>query len=766
MNDSAHAGRSRRVAVTELARFAGREGDLGRRHFSLLRGSEGIRAHQRVQRERGTDYQAEVSIRMRWESDGWELELFGRIDGVASTPEGPVIEEIKTTRDPEGPSLDASVHRLQARVYAWMWWRRYGVCPAVRLAYVSPEAGGKERREEWTEDPGALDREMEEVLGGYLDFLRTREAWIAERNGSLAELGFPFDALRPGQEELMREAERTVSSGGRLYVQAPTGIGKTMGILLPALREMGRGAFETLMVATCRNAGKLVFEEAFRLLTARGARVRVLTLVAKDRICRKTGSPCDCELCPLALGFYDRLPAALEEVRRHTLWDGPTMRAVSERHGVCPFAFQMCAAREADVLLGDVNYALDPSARLEFLFGGAPERVCVLLDEAHHLPDRARAMLSAELDGRKLRDLRKGLSPELRGGLSPVLERVSRALRAYQREALDGNGMPVEGQEPPEALGRTCLRSMEEVEASLAAAPGDPEGRIDLLRMWSDFGLSVERRRESHVCFREGQTLVHFCRDVADWLRERFDEVYAVVLFSATLQPVEAFRRLTGANPEDRTLVLSSPFPPERFSVEVEAGIPLVWRARTPAMYDRLAERIVERLTSYPGKTLVYFPSYAMLEEVAKRVPEHDLWMGPVYVQPRGLQEEAAEAFLRPFREASGSVTGLAVLGGALNEGIDLPGEALTSVIVVSIGLPAVGAERELLRAWFRERGEDGFVLAYTVPGLVRVAQAMGRVIRGPEDEGRALLIDPRFDHAFYREFLPSHPSCNADGEG
>jgi len=259
---------------------------------------------------------------------------------------------------------------------------------------------------------------------------------------------------------------------------------------------------------------------------------------------------------------------------------------------------------------------------------------------------------------------------------------------------------------------------------------------------------------DSHLTYREGRTVTHLCRDASNWLRERFRSVHAVVLFSATLDPLDSFRRLTGGDPEDRRLRLESPFHADQLTLEVEKSIPMVWKARTAQLYDRLSSRIQAYLGEQPGKSLVFLPSYAVLKEVADRLPAFDLLTGPVQVQPRGLQEEGAEAFLEPFRAGTGPVTGLAVLGGALNEGIDLPGEALTTVVVVSIGLPGVCRERELLRDWFQQRDGEGFLYAYTVPGLVRVRQAVGRVVRGPEDRGRALLIDPRFDHPFYRDFF------------
>lgn len=739
--------------MTELARAMGRSGDLGRRHFSLIRGIEGIRVHQRMQRNRGPEYQAEVSISSVWKG---ALEIYGRMDGLDMTAEGPIIEEFKTSRDfEEQVPLEYGVHKLQAECYAWMWLQQEGVCPRIRLEYVHPDPSIQTRRFEWQPDAVDVTTRIEQVLRSWLVLRKEHERWRADRNHRLAALEFPFADKRPGQAELMETAARHFREGGKLYVQAPTGIGKTMGVLLPALRSLGNGHMDTLMIATCRNTGKRIFEEAARHLFSGESGIRMLTLVARERVCRETGSPCDCERCPLAKGFYDRLGEGLRELRAQKFWDADTWQGVAARHHLCPFAFMMHAAREADVLLGDLNYALDPGARLEFLFGESPGSVGVLIDEAHHVPDRSRSMISGSLDAHFLQKKIKALAPELRQILQPDIQRVLREIRSYQKGSLTEEGYPKADAAEPEALSRAVYRAMEALENSFAdQIPHTDDARLDLFRVFHSFRQSMQHRQPSHVCTREGTVFQHLCLDAADWLHARFSQMSSVLLFSGTLLPLEVFMRQTGAEPGDQKLMIPSPYPSSHFRIEVEAEYPLVWKARGPELYERLAKRIVAELTTRAVKTLVYFPSYSFMDEIASRMPQDDIWLGPVSIQPRGLQEEAADDFLRPFRETKGPVCGLAVLGGALNEGIDLPGEALESVIVVSIGLPGISRERELMRRWHDSLGEEGFRMAYSLPGLVRVMQAVGRVIRGPEDRGTALLIDPRFRHPLYREYL------------
>jgi len=415
----------------------------------------------------------------------------------------------------------------------------------------------------------------------------------------------------------------------------------------------------------------------------------------------------------------------------------------------------MIAAREAAVLVGDMNYALSPGARLEFLFRG-DTRTVLLVDEAHHLPDRCRAMISADLPLKMFRASGGEIPAEVQSELRDPIRKVGREARAMIREQEESQD-PSIAYDSPDRVGQACRQLLEALEATFAAVPSaEADARLELHRLCAAFCISLDHRQDSHVTLQEGSVFRHVCLDASDWLSERLDGFSAVVMFSATLSPLEEFRALVGLRPHDRSVALPSPFDPSRFPVQIETAIPMVWRERTDAMYQKLTSRLVDFISSHAGRTLVFFPSYALMTEVADRFPAGDLWTGDLHVQPKGMQEADADQFLKPFRSARGVITGFAVLGGALNEGVDLPGEALTAAVVVSIGLPSVSKENEWIRAWHQSRGREGFFLAYTLPGWIRVRQALGRVIRGPEDKGKGLLIDPRFEHPFYQGQLES----------
>ena len=733
------------LSVTDVARQMGQAGDLKRKDFGTLRGVEGIRMHQQMQKDRGESFRAEVAIQTSFQ--GYVLQ--GRIDGVEETDSGIRLEEYKTTRDPKGDAADPDPrHVLQLFLYGWMWEQNHGVPPELRLTYLSPNG---ETAEAEVSKGGAV----EELLKGYVLILKEQQAWVAKRNRALQNLRFPYHTLRAGQEALMASVEEAFAQNGRLIAEAPTGIGKTLAVLVPALKAMGDGQIETLFVATCRNAGKNTIEDAFRQVVEQLPGLRALTLQARERICNRTGTPCQCDTCPLAKGFYDRLPEGLAALKQEQLWDTNTWKRVAEEHDLCPFAFCMAAAREADVIVGDINYALDPSARLEFLFGKEPQGVGLIIDEAHHLPDRTRGMLSACLHPKKIRHALREIPAAHRALLQPDLNRVIRKITEYCKANVETNGWPKEDAEKPTAVSSACTRALETLELSLAESPPQPnDPRPGLFQELMAFRSAAQLDAAAHVPYTEEGALHWFCRDPAEWIRNSLDALGASVLFSATLTPLRSFKRLTGLGPETREVVLDSPFDPRHLSVQIDDSISLAYKDRTPETFFRLSEGITSLLSEHRKNTIVFFPSYSLMNEVASRMPPADLVMGPVRMQPRGLQEEEAREFLQPFFESDQAGAVFAVLGGALNEGIDLPGSALTRVIVVSIGLSALCMERELLREGFVRSGEDGFFMAYALPGLIRIRQAMGRVIRGPEDVGEIILIDQRFSRSQYEMLL------------
>ena len=732
---------TRPISVTELSRRLGRSGDLRTRDFSLLRGVDGIRTHQSLQRNRGAGFQAEVSISTVWED--WRIQ--GRIDGVETTGGEVILEEIKTTRDPEGDAAQPDpVHLLQLQFYGWMWAREHEQVPRLRLRYALPQGEVCEVEVQPRSDIDALLREFQRRQADL-------QAWREKRNQALRDLSFPFAATRPGQQEILDAVSETFATGSRLLVEAPTGIGKTLAVLTPALRALGQGKVGRLYLATCRNAGKNTIEDSLRTLTASLPGLRALTLQARDRVTCRNGEACDVATCSCSIGFYDRLEEGLEALRQEPTWDTPTWRRIADAYDLNPFAFSLEAAREADVLIGDINFALDPAARLEFFFGEQTSEVGFILDEAHHLPDRARSMLSASLHPGEIRAWVRGCAADHRSLIRKDLDRVLREMRNYVNDAVASTGWPLPDADPPHRLVHALTGAIETLELSLAGGPpvaDDP--RLEIFRAFQTFRGAVGLGLPAQIPFVEQKRLHWFCADPSDWVREQLDGMAASALFSATLSPLEAFRAQTGLGTETRSLEIGSPFDPAHFTVRIDPSLSLAYRDRTPETLFRLSERIASLLSEDRKNTLVFFPSYALLEEVHRRMPPADLLMDPVRMQPRGLQEQEARAFLEPFFASDQAGAVFAVLGGALNEGIDLPGAALSRVIVVSVGYPAVCMERELIRAQVEQLGGDGFRLAYELPGLIRIRQAMGRVIRGPEDVGEAWLLDERFTRPGY----------------
>ncbi len=707
----------RTLSVGELALWAGRSGDLGRRSLSVLRGVEGSRAHRLWQRAQEESYRAEVSLKLDVELEGLSLRLQGRVDGLRSDG---VMEELKTTRE-EGEQLplDFGIHRMQLQIYLWMWQQLHGDTLGGELIYLRPDG-----EQVWKRIP--MQAELEEVdaaLKAWAETWREGERAKARSRDSIAALSWPFPEWRPGQPELAEAAEAVIQRGVRLYAQAPTGSGKSMGLLWPLLQAFSRGEISRVFIATCRNAVKEVHEEALERLQEDGLQMRALTLQARDRLCQQEGGACDMESCPLAKGFYDRLPAGVKALRKQPLWTLSRWRALSAEHQLCPYAFQLWAAQEADLLIGDINLLLHPTAKLKSWLEQDPENTVLWIDEAHQVLERGRGMRSASL-------------PRI-----PGAKELNREWNRARNDLLGEKGEPVPDAEPPFRLAQACGRRVEELELLEPNAE-----RLEELRRLLDFQRCVEDRDASHVLYQEGRLLHWLCRDVRDWLATELDIYRAVVFCSATLEPLEHFKRWTGGSRMDEELLLPAVFSAEALQEEVERGISLRYADRRKDLPDKLAQRILRFLQEKPGKSLLFFSSYQLMEDVKARLPTDDLWIGPVQAQPRGLQEEETELFLRPFREEAGPRCALAVLGGALNEGIDLPGEALEQVVIVGMGYPAFSPEQELLRTWAEAQGEPGFEYAYERIARTRREQAKGRVLRSMEDRGRLLWIDSRYE--------------------
>lgn len=779
--------------MRELVEFVLRRGDLGGagEFVGPHRALAGIRGHQRVQRSRPAGYQKEVRLGAEVDAGEFILRIQGRLDGLLATTQEVRLEEIKTVQGGWDGAADP-LHWAQAKCYGFIYAREHGLERLViQLTYLDLETG-KATEFHHGFSFGELAAFFEETTAIYVAWVREQCHWCQTRDESLRSLPFPFAQYRPGQRDLAVAAYRTLARGGRLFLEAPTGIGKTMSVLFPALKALGQGKLERLFYLTARTSGRAVAEKALADLRQAGLRLRTLTLTAKEKICFQAGQPCDPAFCPFARGYYDRRLPALREALRHEEISRLALETVSRQHQACPFELSLDLVSWVDAVICDYNYVFDPKVYLRRHFNEEGGHYAFLVDEAHNLVDRAREIFSAQLDTREIQPVRRelkealprcaralsklstalrkfcradapGAEPAEAGGSTPELALFSqRSADIPVRAPLPGderNACPTVSRELPAEWLPLVEAALKEAEAWLAQnRPAEfREGLTELYFRLYSFQRTAELYDERYVTIGEpgaGARVRLFCLDPSFLLRQALARGKAAVFFSATLTPLDYYRDLLGGSPEDPALQLPSPFPTEHLAVLVQDRIRTHFQARAGTI-EEVVQAIAVMTSGRRGNYLVYFPSYAYLNAVQERFRACYPAM-PVLAQRPGMTETEREAFLGAFApEHEATLIGFAVLGGVFGEGIDLVGDRLIGAIVVGVGLPQLCVERNLIRDYFQQKTGAGFEYAYTFPGMNRVLQATGRVIRSETDCGGVLLIDTRFAQTRYRGLFP-----------
>ena len=774
------------ISVRDLVEFVLRRGDLGgeREFVGSDRALAGIRGHQKIQRSRPSGYLTELPVEHTVETEEFTLLIRGRIDGLLITTDRVLLEEIKTVTASWDHEADP-LHWAQAWYYAFMHAREHNLPQLVlQLVYLELPAGKVTEFRE-TVSFSALEEFFAQTTAVYVAWLLEQHRWIRIRNAAVERLAFPFPNYRLGQRELAVAAYRVLVNGGRLFLAAPTGIGKTMSVFFPAVKAVGVGKLERIFYLTARTVGRAIAEKALGDLRRAGLKWRAVTLTAREKVCVRGGVPCDQLTCPLALGYYDRVKPAMREALEQEEITRATLEAVGERHQVCPFELSLDVSVWADAVICDYNYVFDPQGYLRRHFAEDGGAYGFLVDEAHNLVDRAREMFSADLDGGEIRDVRRaikksaprcvkalqqleaamrklgsaGEGPEASGAASNSVEELNLFPAKAATIRVDGQGVST-SPDFPDGLIEPLEAALGEAEAwlvknQLAAF------REDLLALYfrmHAFRRTAEDYDERFVTIVENDPVAKvrlFCRDPSLLLRKSLARGRAAIFFSATLTPVDYYRTLLGGEPEDPVLQLASPFPAENLAVLIQDRIATQLRGRAESLGE-VVEAIGTLVEGRSGNYLVYFPSNQYLNdtllEFRRRFPAI-----PVVSQRPGMTEPERDKFLADFSVEHGvTLVGFAVLGGIFGEGIDLVGERLIGAVIVGVGLPQLGVERDLIRDYFQLQNGAGFDYAYTFPGMNRVLQAVGRVIRSESDRGVVLLIDARFNELRYRRLFPA----------
>jgi Rad3-related DNA helicase len=742
------------VAVRALCEFTARRGDLDLRFTPAPSAQEGIAGHQLVAGRRGAGYETEIPLR----GEFGPLVVRGRADGY--DPDQNRLEEIKTHRGDlqRQPANHRHLHWAQAKVYGWLFCQARGLAQ-VDLALVYFDIATQQ------ETSFVETHAAESLRAFYEDSCRAFLAWAEQdlehrrqRDLALAALAFPHAAFRPGQRELAASVYRGIATGRCVLAQAPTGIGKTIATVFSMLKGAAPHGLDKVFYLTAKATGRRLALDAAALLRQGdpALRLRVLELTARDKACEHRDKACHGDACPLARGFYDRLPAARAAALDGGVLDAAALREVALRHQVCPYYLAQELARWADLVVGDYNYWFDGSAMLYAMTVAGDWRVGVLADEAHNLVERGRAMYSASLEQAALRAVRATASVPVRQALAK-LDRHWSALRQADARA--------EGQlaSLPDGFLAALRQATQAIEEQLAqAAPGAADAALqqayfDLLgfaRLADSFGShSVLEVTQDSAAGRRATTTVRIQNLIpAPFLKPRFAAARTVTLFSATLNPPRYHMDMLGLPADAAWIAVESPFRPEQLQVHLVSSISTRWPDRQRSAAP-IAQLIAGQFAAQAGNYLAFFSSFQYLEMVAaefrQRHPDIPMW-----VQERGMDEARRSDFLARF-VPGGAGVGFAVLGGSFGEGIDLRGDRLVGAFVATLGLPQVNPRNEQLMACLDAVFGAGYDYTYLYPGIQKVVQAAGRVIRTQEDRGIVYLIDDRFARPAVRGLLP-----------
>jgi DNA excision repair protein ERCC-2 len=759
------------VAVRTLCDFAARSGDLDLRFTPSPSGVDGVAGHGEVTARRAASYQREVALHTHWGG----LRIQGRADGW--DPAARRLEEIKTHRGDAqliAPNRRA-LHWAQAKVYAWMLCKQLSLDTIeVALVYFNIDTGAETPLVE-THTAEELQAHFERLCERYHRWALQEQAHRTARDAALRGLRFPFPAFRAGQRDLAGAVYRTHKAGRTLMAQAPTGIGKTVATLFAALKAMPERDSDKLFYLTPRTTGRQLALDGLQHLgtqnAATGRRstpLRVLERVARDKACEHPDKACHGESCPLARGFYDRLAAARESAVQVGWLGKVQLREVALTHEVCPYYLGQEMLRWSDVAVGDVNHFFDIGAHWHGLTLEHEWKVDLLLDEAHNLIERARAMYSAALDPYAFQVLRRNAPDALRKPLDRLHKRWNAlaALRLDNQQLLD---------DVPGEFVATLQQTCSDIADHLAQAPADAaDGELqrwffDALhfqRVAELFGdhsvceLQTPDRRVPGARVEQPQIAIRNLVP-ATLIRDRWDTAQSTTLFSATLSPMDYVADLLGLPADTLRSEVPAPFDSSQMDVHIATHISTRWNHRATSL-SPMAEVMAAQFQTEPGNYLAFFSSHDYLQQALVRLQAlyPDI---PVWQQSRSMSEPERDAFVARFHE-SGRGIGFAVLGGAFGEGIDLPGRRLIGAFIATLGLPQVNPVNEKLRARLQKMFGRGYDYAYLYPGLQKVVQAAGRVIRSEQDHGTVWLMDDRFARGEIRALLPAWWSATRSG--
>ncbi len=757
------------ISVRSLVEFVLRSGNLeAQSSFSPARMQEGIRIHQQIQQIKGRYIEKELSLRLDIKINDIDFQVSGRADGLMKEEELYIIDEIKSTSKSLINCEESEVHLAQAKFYGYIYALDNRLSNiGVNVTYYSmydEDIRSFEHRYEREE----LETYVTHILYRYSLFCRLLENLKDKRDESILNLEFPFDSYRKGQKKMINDVYRAISQKKRLFVKAPTGIGKTISTLYPAIKSLIYEENEKIFYLTSKTINRETASDTLTLLKKSGLSIRAIALTAKDKIC-PYGS-CDLNVCEYAKGHFDRINSAIYDIlETKDIITRDVILSYSEAHKVCPFEFSLDISLFCDVIIGDYNYAFDPAAYLKRFFAEKMGRYIFLMDEAHNFIDRARDMFSASVEKTAFLELRKLIKSSIKNHtmiskeLSDILKSIGRINAEFLKLKPEQEEREFSQKALPEKLVK-AIRSFTEYadyyfSECLSASEEDfYQGLLNLYFDSHSFIRICELYDENYTTIgyqcNKNLRIKLFCVDPSALVKDALNRCTSLIAFSATLIPASYYIGMMGGMEDAVYLMLDSPFEPERLRVMIDVGVSTRYLHRESSI-DKVVQRIYSAVSTKNGNYIAFFPSYEYMnrtyEEFSKTYFDVEC-----LVQERSFTEIQREDFLKRFvNQNTHIMLGFAVMGGVFSEGIDLKGDRLSGAIIVTVGLAKISYELDLIMEHFNNKGKNGFNYAYRYHGMNKVMQSAGRVIRTSSDKGFILLLDDRFLENNYQRLMP-----------
>lgn len=779
-----------KVSVRNLVEFILRSGDIDNRRAVVADNAmaEGSRIHRMIQRRMGADYHAEVVLRYAYEEEKCTIIVEGRADGIiidSKDETNVTVDEIKGTyRDLWKMKEPVGVHLAQAKCYAFIYASQNNLEKIkVRMTYCQMDTEEIRYFEE-EYSFAHLNKWFMDVLLQYKKWADFQSEWRELRQTSIKNTEFPF-SYREGQRDLVTYVYRTIYHRKKLFIEAPTGVGKTISTIFPSVKAIGEGMGDKIFYLTAKTITRTVADEAFSILREQGLKFKTVILTAKEKICFMDETNCNPEYCPYAKGHFDRINDAMYELLvKEDSFSREKIEEYAIKHQVCPFEMCLDMSLFADAVIGDYNYVFDPHVYLRRFFGeGVQGDYIFLIDEAHNLVDRGREMYSAVLVKEDFLALKKSVKPYA-PKMEKQLEKCNKELLALKREC---EGYKIVEYIAPfvMALNRLVSTIEQYLEEHEESSPVKDE-ILEFYFQATHFLDIYERMDENYVAYTENESdgsfiLKLFCMNPRNNLAECMERARSSILFSATFLPIQYYKNLLGGEAEDYEAYAKSVFDEDKRALFIGSDVTSKYTRRSELEYRNIAAYIHEIVRNRQGNYMVFLPSHAFLNAVYEAYMNYfwDESQTECILQDDYMNEKEREEFLNRFRGNGGNapdkeafelesviqidieydeektLLGFCVMGGIFSEGIDLKNDSLIGAIIVGTGLPQVCNEREILKDFFQSMGENGFNYAYRYPGMNKVLQAAGRVIRTAEDIGIVALLDERFLEPAYQKMFP-----------